>query len=421
LNADGKRVVRVPLIVEGQLLFDEKILEATSGSDRLRSVQYYRQAAAKLRVGEDTHAFSLDGDRNLIVAEMTDQDLVLFSPLGPLTREELELIDTQGNVAVVHRLLPATSKAIGETWEHDKTTMAALLGLDSITECQIESVLREVKDSIAIIELKGTAEGVIRGVSSEIQVAGKYNFDLQQKRITWLALSIEEDRAIGHAEPGLEVVARIRMATGPASACPELADQALEDLDLVATMGAKLLQMTSATGQYRFLHDRDWRVMVDRHDVTILRLLDGGDLISQCNVSQLPNLPAGQHVQLEAFQADIQRALGESFGEFASATQTETENGLRILRAVVAGTASELPIQWTYYHIADDRGRQIALVFTLDARLVERFAEADQMITSSFEFLELADSAAERSEAAAAETSGAAGQANANQTTELSR
>ena len=128
--------------------------------------------------------------------------------------------------------------------------------------------------------------------------------------------------------------------------------------------------------------------MVDRHDVAILRMIDRGELIAQCNASSLPDLPAGKRVSLEAFQADIQRALSTEFGEVVEASQGTSNDGLRILRVVIAGLASELPIQWRYYHISNGAGRQVSFVFTMDAKLVERFAESDQVVIGSFEFAE---------------------------------
>ena len=125
-------------------------------------------------------------------------------------------------------------------------------------------------------------------------------------------------------------------------------------------------------------------MMVDRHDVTILRLIDQGELIAQCNTSSLPEFAAGKRVQLPEFQADIER-VGQDLGQFVEASQQQSEGGLRVLRAVVSGLASELPIQWVYYHISDDRGRQAALVFTMDAKVVEKFAGADQAMVGSLE------------------------------------
>ena len=46
----------------------------------------------------------------------------------------------------------------------------------------------------------------------------------------------------------------------------------------------------------------------------MLRLIDEGRRIGQCNVSRLPDTPAGKHITLEKFQQDIQQALEQTKG-----------------------------------------------------------------------------------------------------------
>jgi hypothetical protein len=116
-------------------------------------------------------------------------------------------------------------------------------------------------------------------------------------------------------------------------------------------------------------------------------MIEQGELIAQCNISSLPDLADGKRVQLPEFQADIEKALEKNFGQFVEASQQKNESGHRVLRAVVSGLASELPIQWIYYHLSDDTGRQTALVFAMDAKIVEKFAAADEAIVGTFEFM----------------------------------
>ena len=386
LNASGKGVTRLPLRVKGEISYDERTIDAGRQRTRLKNVRLYEQARATIQVGETATQSELRPDCRLIVADASAGHLVLFSPLGPLTRDELELLDVPGSSALVAGLLPEKPVAVGERWSPAPEVLAGLLGLDAVTQARVESGLQQVDDKRAVLAIKGTVSGAVRGISSDIELDGRCDFDMAQRRITWLAMSIRETRAVGHAEPGLEAVARLRMGIAPGKPCAEISEATLAHVPLEANPGTLLLRLASPEGKYQLLYGRQWRVMLDRHDVTVLRLVDQGDLIAQCNASRLPDLPPGQHVQLEAFQADVQQSLGKSFGDFVEASQTVSDRGIRVLRAVVSGVASEMPIQWTYYHFSDARGRQLAMVFTTDARLVERFAGADQPLVSSFEF-----------------------------------
>ena len=386
LNGEDGQTTRLPLAVNGELLYDERWLPDDKQSLCRRYVRHYDTAQAELRIGDIVQQPRLADDHRLAVVEVTGDEVLLFSPTAPLTRDELDLLEIQANSALLARLLPDKPVALEETWTTDANTLAALLCLDAVSQSDVKSTLRQVDDSVALIELEGSASGAVRGVSSDIQLRGKCNFDLKTRCITWLALSITENRAASHVDPGFEVVARLRIALAPVAVRPELAEAAIRELPLDSTTGTTLLALPATQGGFELLHGRDWRMMADRSDVTILRLIQNGDLVAQCNASRLPDLPAGQQVQLEAFQADIQRALGQSFAEFREATQETTSDGLRVLRVVASGLASDVTIQWTYYHIADGEGRQVAMVFTMDSRLVEQFAAADRTLVSTFQF-----------------------------------
>ncbi|MCB9939204.1 MAG: hypothetical protein H6823_13255 [Planctomycetaceae bacterium] len=387
LNADGKQVNRLPMRVSGTARYDERTLRPGSGNASKRDARFYRDAKATIAIGDGRLEMGLNSNRRLIVAEADSSKVTLFSPLGPLTRDELELIQTQGNSSVLDRLAPAAPVALNTEWAHDPKDLAILLGLDAIHQTDIKSTLRQVENNVAIIDMAGKASGAIDGVASDIALRAKYNINLQSHRVTWLAMSVREDRAIGHATPGFDVTARVRVEVNEKATSLELTDSLLSELPLELNSGSTLLRLASTLGGFALLHARDWQMMVDRHDVTILRMIEQGELIAQCNISSLPDLTAGKRVQLPEFQADIEKALGKNFGQFVEASQQKNESGHRVLRAVVSGLASELPIQWIYYHISDDTGRQTALVFAMDVKVVEKFAAADESIVGTFEFV----------------------------------
>jgi hypothetical protein len=172
--------------------------------------------------------------------------------------------------------------------------------------------------------------------------------------------------------------------------------------------GSTLLTHDSKEGEFTLLHDRRWHVVADNQASTILRLVDRGDLIAQCNISRLKDMPEGKQLALDAFQEEVGSTLGKgpeggtanktTERQVVNADQATTDNGLRQLRVVVAGAVQEVPVQWTYYHLSDSKGRNIALVFTMDARLVERFAELDRSMISSLELRSRAADAAPSAE-----------------------
>ena len=127
-------------------------------------------------------------------------------------------------------------------------------------------------------------------------------------------------------------------------------------------------------------------MLLDRHDLCVLRCVDGGDLIAQCNLSELADAEPGKRLALEAFQAEVLQSLTSSAGQVVEASQSTTDDGRRILRVQATGIASEVPIAWVFYHVSNEQGRQAALSFTLEAKAVERFAEGDRTLAESLTF-----------------------------------
>jgi hypothetical protein len=386
LDSDGTKVTRVPLLVNAQLRYDEKLLEIKSSPWSRRAVRYYHQAEASIKVGEGTLAPALNDGRRIVAAQVDKEGSVLHSPAGPLTRDELDLIESQGNSLLWWCLLPKGPVAIGNRWEVDQEPLGLLLGIDAVTQCSSRCSLASVDGDVALVDLSGSISGAVSGVATEIQLKAKYNFDLAQHRMTWFAASFKESRSISHAEPGFEVTTRVRASAARLQQSPALDESSLAGLSLEANAGTNLLAFQAEKSHFSLIHDRRWHSILDRPNLCVLRMVDRGTLIAQCNISELSDLEPGKKFTREAFQADVERSLGKNFGQFVEANQSASEEGKLIYRVVVSGATGEIPIQWIYYHIANDKGRRAALAFTLEAKLLERFAEADRTLAETFQF-----------------------------------
>jgi hypothetical protein len=369
--------------------YDEKTLEVpTRPAGRWRSVRCYQKASAVLKMGDDGVKPSLRPQRSLIGAQIDSEAATLFSLRGPLRREELELIDVLGNSLLLDQLLPDAPASPGDTWKHADRVVAVLLGLDAVRQSDVQSVLKEVTDTVARFEMSGRVEGTVNDVSSTIELKAKYRFDLRNKRIDWLGLVLQEQREISEVEAGFDVAARLQVRITPQDGNPALEDAKLEGLSLEATAEATQLQYESAEAGWQLTHDRRWHLIGSHHDLAIFKHLAPDGFVAQCNVSPLAKRPLAELPSLEDFQQDVRKALGESFGEFAQAGQASDEANHRIYRVVVHGKVSEVPIQWNYYLVADQQGRQAAFAFTIKKELAERLQEADEKLVHAIRFFE---------------------------------
>jgi hypothetical protein len=368
---------------KAQLQYSEKFLASRGDGARIRTARHYATAETDFQIQTSAMHQTLRDERRLIVADYGESS-TLYAPAGPLTREELELIDAPGSSACLDMILPDKPVAIGGTWTLSDAALSRVLALEVIGQQEVSATLTKVEDGVAIIDLSGKVTGAVGGVSTELELQGKANYHLERKTVSWLALQYDEKRAIGHAQPGYEATVRVRVQVEPANTATHLDDTALAGLaGKMVESSQSLLAFKAEKAGLEFLQDRRWRVMVDRFDTVILRLVDCGDLIAQCNITRLAPLAKGEQLSLSAFQKDVEQTLGKNLGQIVEAEQSETDSGLRVLRIVVAGTASELPIHWIYYHVSNSQGHRASLVFTMESNLVERFAHIDRELIKS--------------------------------------
>ena len=387
LNSDGKEVTTVPMLVQADLQYTERFL-AIKADGTLKAARHYGVAEAKIQIKNTEMKQSLRNERRLFVIQHKGEDATLFSPIGPLTREELELVDAPGSSTVLAAILPGKMTAIGDEWKLNNQTVARLLGLEAVREQDVVAKFTKVENSLAIFSLDGKITGAVGGVASEIDLNAKANFDLKKKAVTWLALEYGEKRAIGHAQPGYDATIRVRTVAEPAAATPELSNDALAKLPLEARPEQTLIEFQAEKAGINLAHDRRWRVMVDRMDIAILRFIDRGDLIAQCNINRLAPLPKDQPLSLTAFQKSVETTLSKNSGQVLEAAQETTKDGGKVLRVTVAGTASEIPIQWFYYHVTDPQNRRASVVITLESKLLERFPALDRELISGLLLLD---------------------------------
>lgn len=392
---EAGKIKSLKMSVVGKLAYDEKRLPTQMDTAGARAVRRYTAAEATIKVEKGLLKPILRTDRQLVAAIEGKTEVDLFSPQGPLTREELDLIDVPASSLLVDHLLPAEPVSVGDHWRHDDQLLAKLLGLDAISASEVNSELKEIDATAARMELSGNVQGAIGGVSTELELKGRYKFNRAQGTITWFALLIEEKRSIGHVGPGAEVVAKLQMTVSPAAGVPELADEALANLSLEGKPEQLVLEYRSPGGRWSVQHDRRWHVMTDKPDAMAMRMLERGDLLAQCNVSQLPQAEPGKHPSLARFQEDVQRALDKDFKQFVHASETRNSLGYNIYRVVAEGVVSDLAIQWVYYLVADSNGQQVVFAYTLEPALTGQLADADLAIVESLVFKAPIDTAAE--------------------------
>jgi hypothetical protein len=391
---DGKpgEAQEIPTSVTTTLHYDECRFTPTTGTRPTRSARYYDQAEDVIKVDSDGQTQRLADERRLITVTNPGGRLLMSSPGGPLLREELDMIDAFGDSLIVDGLLPTQPVADGESWGNDGAVLAGLLSLDSVANCDVQSVLDKFNADFALSRLEGTVVGTFDGAATEMEIKGVYLFDRKLGRVTKLNLAVKEKRAIGGATRGLDGVAKLKMNIVPLATSEHLTPEVLTPLRAAtAAPTADALQLDGTKQGFRLLHDRKWFVTNKERETTTLRRVEQDDVIAQCTIASLPTKSAGRQTTLDQFIQDIRVTLKDDFGQLVSSRQWTNSHGHHCLEAVVRGKADDVPVEWHYYLVAPESGNRVSAAFTIDGQMVDRLGGADRALVNALELVPIAN------------------------------
>ncbi len=382
----AKGAETVPMSVVAQFGYDEQRLDDGSEASHRLALRYYDDAQAVIKIASKVTKPQLRADRRLIAAFAGKQEY-LSSPNGPLTREESELIDVPANTLLLDELLPHGESEVGRRWKPSDDALAQLLCLDAIGHSEVECALAKVENGVAEITLEGSLGAAIDGVATQIEVKAKLQYEVTTARPKSVLLAIKEQRGIGVVGPGLDIVAKLKLTITTQPDSKLLTPEIVQTAKLPQSDEPPPLEYRSDSKGYRFEYDRRWHITRDDPDVMVMRYVNRGELVAQCNLAS-STTPIAKPVQLADYQNDVQQALGKMFGRFERASENSTPSGLRTLRAIVSGKAEDLTVQWRYYLVHDQQGRVLSIVYTMETPFVEQFGDDDQPIINSVQFME---------------------------------
>jgi hypothetical protein len=386
--ADGSKAKSIPLKVKGRLDFVERVQQVDGDGRPRRSIRHVRQAANAINNDIRKIGSEIRSDVSLLVAERRQEGIVVFSTGGPLTRPELDLVQATADTLALPGLLPEKPVKEGDRWFVSDEAAKALSDYDALAANRLEAKLEELTERSARIALGGDIRGAARGGEGVISCKGSFVFDRGAGRISNLTLDRTESRKPGPVEHGLEVKSTLSVDRQAIESPPELTDTVVAGLTFDGPPAQReLLLLTSPSDKYSLVHDRDWHLVYDDDRQVVLKRLDHGEVVAQCNLAVGPNAGQGKHQDLEQFRGDIQRALGKRFLQFFAAGEVEgaPAGGFRY-KVSVLGRERTLEIIWHYYLVASPDGDQLLVTFTLAKEHEKRFADQDGQLIGSLEW-----------------------------------
>jgi hypothetical protein len=367
--------------------FVERVDSVDSQGTPRRTFRQVELASAAINGEVRPLSSALRGDVATLVAERLEKSVAIVAVGGPLTRSELDLIQGPGDPLALASLLPTKPVAVGDRWVVGELAARNLSGYDALASNALEATLEAVDDPSARVRLLGTIRGAALGGEGSMACDGSFTFDRKTNRITRLTIRRAETRRPGPIEAGLDVKSVLTVARESTALVKPLDDSEFLARAVEASKGPDLLLFNSPDGKYSFLHDRDWHLYWDDDRQVILKRLDRGEMVAQCNLSVGPNAGKGRHQDLVQFRGDLKKALGDRFLRFVGDGEVDgVPAGHFRYKVSVQGRQGDSEVLWHYYLIASPEGDQLIATFTLGLAQQAQFADQDLRLIGSLEW-----------------------------------
>jgi len=398
-NAGNQKTSEHPLTATATFRYRERRLPP-AGRDfqSLRAVREFELARMQSQVAGHDSGAELPAQQRLVVVQGERSGLQCYSPGTAMARESVDLLELPGDPLILAALLPRTSVLPGAQWKAPEWAAQMLASLEAVDKTEMNCRLASVNEETAVIEFSGAAHGQRFGANSDVVISGRMVFDRQANMIRQTVAKYEIKSSVGTINPGIDATVEVTVERTPADSPGRLNDAIADTIPLEPPPGDLFLEFPAAPWGVSLSFDRKWFVFQALFEgtpqVAILRLMENGSLICQCNLSPIAAAAPGQHTPIEQFETDIRQALGDKFKTFAARDQIPTDDGRTILRLVANGEMSvtseqgavKLPMTWIYYLCADRSGKQLSFVFVVEPEYVKLLAGRDLAMVKSVRF-----------------------------------
>ncbi|HTU21306.1 MAG TPA: hypothetical protein VMG10_24850, partial [Gemmataceae bacterium] len=377
----------VPLKLEADAVheYPERILIV--GRDGLvqKTARIYDTAKATIAVNGERVELSLRPDRRLFVAQNHEDQRLVYSPSGPLTREECQLTADQFDSAAVTGLLPGKEVSVGDTWKVHAPVVQALCNFEGLTEHNLTGKLDSVSGDTATFSLTGTAAGIDVGALVKVKIEATGRFDLKAKRLVALEWKQKDERDQGPVSP-VEVVESTTTLKREAIEQPAaLSDVALvpvpQDWEPPAPMTQ--LDYRDPQSRYSLLYPRCWHITAQVKDQLVMRCMDRGNFVAQATLTPWKKADKGKHLTPEEFKQAMNEMAGWEPEKILQAGEVPSDNGRWVYRYSTSGHTDGITAVQNCYLVATPEGEQLIVVFTMTPKQVDKLGARDLSLIGS--------------------------------------
>ncbi len=295
----GKPPEVLTLTGESRLTYDERIL-ATDEVNALQAVRAYREVEFQRTIGPNKQDATIRPSVRRMVVKKAGSRKAPFSPDGPLTWGEIDLVRTDVfSPAAIPGLLPSGAVKPGQAWKPSDAAMAELTDMEKVEDgalsVEFVGVTLVNNRKVARLKISGAVRGVNEDGPNRQKLDGTAYFDLEASVLIYLSLKGTHELLDGSGQTVGSIDGRFTMTrTLLAQLPPDLSDASLAGLKLEPSPENTLLLYDNPDLGVRFLYPRGWRVgAVQGKQVTLDHARGGaGILITVEPGAKLPTADA---------------------------------------------------------------------------------------------------------------------------------
>lgn len=386
VNKDGK-TVPFKLAATAAHEYPERILNIGAGGLPERTARYYETATAVITAAHDQTERKLAEEHRLMVAYRPRDQLLLYSPAGPLTRTELELTSEHFDTLAITGLLPGKAVAVGDTWKVPNTVAQSLCCFEGLTDQDLVCKLEEVKDQVAHVSVGGSANGIEAGAQVKLNIQARYHFDLTSNRLTWLEWKTKDERDQGPASPATSTESTTTLKRTSIEEPSSLADVALVKVQ-DGEPPQSLLQLVhrDPKGRYTLLYAREWHVVAQTEDHLVMRLLDRGDFVAQVTLTPWKKAEKGKHMTSEECKQAVANIPGWEMTQELQAGEIKNFDDRWTYRISALGRLDGTEVMQNYYLVAGPEGDQLVVLFLMSPKQADRLGSRDLTLVGGVDF-----------------------------------
>jgi hypothetical protein len=285
----------VELSGESSIDYDERVLSLDRDRRVSKTLRIFRRIDFERRVGTDTQRASLRPAVRRVVQLRMKNTEVPFSPDGPLTWGEIDLLRTDVFTPALVGLLPERPVRVGERWRATEAAVQELTDLEKMDEgglsCRLERLVMVDGRRLARVSLSGMVRGTNEDGPTRQELDGYLYFDLVSNHLSYLSLRGRHFLLDAEGKEAGRVEGRFVMTRQANFRSQDLSDESLRGVGLEPTADNTRLLYDNPDLGVRFLYPRRWRFSGVQGQQVTLDSADGNGLL--LTIDPLSRVPTG--------------------------------------------------------------------------------------------------------------------------------